>query len=111
MAGKETNDQAAPREDFSKIGSPGSANDTEEEPPSISAAATGNQQNGTSGTSGARHQRREHTRRRRHDRRAAPYGGVAGVVGRRGRSEDPSLEVGAERRRTGPTTGETQVKM
>lgn len=100
----------APREYVSKEGSPGSTDGTEEEPPSCPVAPTENQQRGTSGsssTSGARHQRREDTRRRRHDRRAAPYG----VGGRRGRGEEPSSELGAGRRRTGPTTGETQVEI
>eukprot|EP00752_Nemacystus_decipiens_P011323 g10062.t1 len=113
--GKHTNDEAAPRQVVSKAGDGDSANATEEASPIFAAVTSENQQNdtnGSSGTSRARHQRREDTRRRRHDRRATPYdGGGGGFGGRRGRGEDPSSELGAGGRRTGPTTGETQVLM
>lgn len=113
LPGKQTNGQAAPPEDASKTGGPGSAKNAERESSSCQIGGADNQQNGTGGsssTSGARHQRREETRRRRHDRRATPYGTAGGVGGWRRRGEDPSSESAARRQRTGPTTGEAQVK-
>lgn len=110
LAGKQTSDDVARREDVSKASDPGVAKDADEALLSCPAAATDKQRHGAigSGTSGARHQRREDTRRRRHDRRATPYGG-GGIGGRRERGEDQSSELEAARRRAGPTTGETQV--